>query len=277
MFKKIPKVLSHVSSLNKGNFVTPEYILNKSDNSINLFHRFCPHRMFPISSPGKIIKEIKCQFHNFQWTEQGEPINNDKKIKCGSAQLGISGLIFKDFEEPNHKWVTDLSNEKNLEYSHSVLGESKGSWLWLMDAEADLLHLHEHGIHPFLSKQIKLEDIQLEQDDGWILQTHPHGWWLYIFPYGFIEYKNPGMLMVNSVYPKNSNNEFGFDWICQFYYDPLVDVEQRMIFETLVNVFKEDIETAEKQKGNYFPLMNTINQYEEHCVHWGKWFRHNKT
>lgn len=276
MFKKTPKVLTHLSSLNNGNFVSPEFIINKSDNEVNLLHRYCPHRLYPISTPGEIVKEITCQFHNFQWTERGEPINNNKKLKCGSANLGKSGLIFKDFSEPTHKWVDDLSKEKNLQYSHSVTGISVGSWLWLMDAEADLLHLHKNGIHPFLSKQVRLDDIQLDQGEDWILQIHPSGWWLYIFPYGFVEYKNPGMVMVNSVYPKDKNNEYGFEWMSQFFYDPDVDVEQRMIFETLTTVFQEDINTAEKQKGDYFPLINAMNRYENHCVHWGKWVTANK-
>lgn len=275
MFLRTPKVLAYRTCTEKGNFVTPEYIINSDVNLFNLFHRFCPHRMYPLSAPGQHVHDITCQFHNFKWNSNGEPLNNDKKLKCGSALLGKSGLLFKDFDEPDHPWVTDLTKETNLVYSHSSLGTSHGSWLWLMDAEADLLHLHKDGIHPFLSKQINLDDITLDQGEGWILQNHPDGWWLYIFPYGFVEYGRPGKLMVNSVFPKDPNNEFGFDWITQFYYDPSVDVNQRMIFETLEKVFEEDVKTAEVQKGKYFPVMKAVNRYENHCVHWGQWFKKN--
>jgi hypothetical protein len=277
MFHHVPKILSHVASTNNGNFVVPEYILNKGDGLINLFHRFCPHRMYPLHAPGEVIQEVQCKFHNFKWTVNGTPINNTKKLGCGQAEVGKSGLVFKNFVEPNNHWVTDLAREQNLEYSHSFTGSSKGSWLWLMDAEADLLHVYQQGIHPFLAQQINLEDIVMEQGDSWILQNHPTGWWLYIFPFTFVEYGNPGMVMVNTVTPHCIDSEYGFDWITQFYYDRSVTPDRRYIFETLETVFKEDVAAAELQKGNYFPLMKAMNRYEDHCIHFGKWVRENIT
>lgn len=278
MFDVNPKVLCHASVLANGNFVTPEYIVNRADNlsnQVNIFHRYCPHRMYPISQPGEIVNEIVCKFHNFRWDKDGTPLNNPKKIKCGETVISPSGLIFKDYEEPDTYWSRSLSYEKNLKYSHSITGSSTGSWLWLMDAEADLLHLYQDGIHPFLARQVNLEDLCLDQGDGWILQVHPNGWWLYIFPYVFVEY-TPGCLMVNYVTPKNEKVEFGYDWICQFYYDPNTSIEKRYVFETLVEVFKQDIEASEKQTVPYFPLMKPINRYEDHCVHFGKWFQQHR-
>ena len=278
MFKNTPKILAHISSLKTSNFVVPEYILNQSGsvNTVNLFHRHCPHRRYPLADPGTHVDNITCKFHDFQWDKNGVPLNNNKKLSCGTATVGRSGLVFKDFVEPDHRWVNDLSNEKNLVYSHSVQGSSHGSWLWLMDAEADLLHVYKNGIHPFLSQQIDLDDLVLDQGDGWILQTHPTGWWLYIFPYVFVEYGNPGMVMVNHVVPHDKDSEYGFDYITQFYYDPTVSSERRMIFETLDQVFNEDIAATEKQKGNYFPLMAAVNKFEDHCVHFGNWYKENK-
>jgi hypothetical protein len=276
VFVNPPKIFAHVAALKNGNFVLPEYILNFNNNEANLFHRFCPHRMYPLHSTGEFVKDITCKFHGFQWDENGVPINNSKKLSCGSAEVGQSGLVFKNFKEPDHMWVKDLAKETALEYSHCVQGESKGSWLWLMDAEADLLHVYKGGIHPFLSAQIELKDIVTDQGDGWILQQHPHGWWLYIFPFTFVEYGSPGCVMVNTVIPDDINTEYGFKWVTQFYYDPSVGPNERMIFETLDTVFKEDVATAELQKGDYFPLMKAMNQYEDHCVHFGNWFKSNK-
>jgi len=276
MFDKPPKIFAHVSALQDKNFVVPEYILNKQGHTINLFHRFCPHRMYPLADPGVQVEKITCKFHGLQWDKTGEPLNNNKKLHCGSAIVGKSGLIFKNFIEPDHHWVDDLSKEKNLVYSHSCQGQSKSSWLWLMDAEADLLHVYRQGIHPFLAQQINLEDIVMEQGDGWILQNHPTGWWLYIFPFTFVEYGNPGMVMVNTVVPHSKNSEYGFDWITQFYYDVTATPDRRYIFETLEQVFKEDVAAAEKQKGNYFPLMKAMNRYEDHCIHFGKWVKANR-
>ena len=279
MFKQQPKLLAHSSIFETGNFVTPEYILNCNDNGddVNLFHRYCPHRRYPLSEKyGVHVKEITCKFHNFQWSQDGVPLNNDKKLKCGSATIGRSGLILKDFIEPDHKWVDDLEKEKNLIYSHSIVGMSKGSWLWLMDAEADLLHIYNNGIHPFLAQQINLDDMILDQGDGWILQTYPLGWWLYIFPYSFVEYGYDGKVMVNYTVPHDVNSEFGYDWITQFYYSSNINCNERLIFETLLETFREDVGASELQKGKYFPLMNAINRYENQCVHWGKWVMENK-
>ena len=276
MFNKPPKIFAHQAAIENQNFVVPDYILNKGQDDVNLFHRFCPHRMYPLAAPGTHVSEVHCKFHNFRWTSEGVPINNDKKLSCGKASVGKSGLIFKDFVEPEHRWVDDLAKEKNLKYSHSLQGESKGSWMWLMDAEADLLHIWEEGIHPFLSKQVNLDDIDMDQGGGWILQTDPDGWWLYVYPFTFVEYGRPGCVMVNTVIPDDINTEYGFKWITQFYYEDSVSANSRMIFETLDTVFKEDVATAELQKGNYFPLMKAMNRYEDHCVHWGKWVKENK-
>jgi phenylpropionate dioxygenase-like ring-hydroxylating dioxygenase large terminal subunit len=275
MFKiRTPKFFAHISALDKGNLVLPDFILNKKDDDVNLMHRFCPHRMYPLETPGKVVQDVWCKFHNFRWDKDGNPINNDKKLHCGKVDTGRSGMIFKDFVEPDHKWVDDLASEKSLVYHHALEGTSKGSWMWLLDAEADLLHVYEDGIHPFLSRQVKLEDIQMDQGDGWILQSHPTGWWLYVFPFLFIEY-SPGCVMVNNVIPDDINTEFGFKWISQFYYDPSVDATTRRIFETCEEVFREDVATAELQKGKYFPLMKAMNRYEDHCVHLGDWYRKN--
>lgn len=276
MFNNLPKLLAHVSAVNTQNFVVPEYIINKKDNEINLFHRFCPHRRYPLHNAGEQVDTIKCKFHNFEWSKDGAPINNNKKLHCGQATVGKSGLIFKNFVEPDNHWVDDLSKEQNLAYSHSSEGQSNGSWLWLMDAEADLLHVYQQGIHPFLAQQINIEDIVMEQGDGWILQNHPNGWWLYVFPFTFVEYGNPGCVMVNNVIPDDIDTEYGFKWITQFYYSPDVHPNNRMLFETLETVFKEDVVAAELQKGNYFPLVKAMNRYEDHCVHFGDWVRANK-
>lgn len=277
MFKhNLPQIFAHISVLDAKNFVLPDFILNKNKSDVFLFHKNCPHRMYPLHNPGDQIDKIHCKFHNFNWDRFGNPLNNDKKIICGKADIGISNLVIKNFIEPDSKWVQDLSKENNLRYSHSFFGESDGSWLWLMDAEADLLHLWEDGIHPFLSQQINVKDLKLDQGDGWIYQEHPDGWWVYIFPYCFLEYGYPGKLAVNRVFPKDSNSEFGFRWMTQFYYDyTKCNANDRMIFETMEQVFREDVQTIEKQKGSYYPLMKSDSVYESHCLHFGRWFREN--
>ena len=277
MFANPPKIFCHNSSIRHSNLVTLDYIINKTNESVSLFHRFCPHRRYPLETPGNLVKEISCKFHGYKWNEFGQPVNNSKQLYCGTPSIGKSGLVFKNFIEPNHSWVNDLSKETNLSYSHSFFGKSDGSWLWYMDVNADLLHVHKHGIHPFLSKQIDLNDIKLENGDDWILQTHNDGWWCCIFPFTFVEYGRPGKLSINSVVPNDIKNEFGFQWMTQIYYDKdIVTANDKLIFETLEQVFIEDIQAAELQRGPYFPLTKADSKHEEHCIIWGNWVRKNK-
>ena len=275
MFNNPPKILAHTSALTAGNFVVPDYILNKNQDKINLFHRHCPHRMYPLAEPGSIVENIVCKFHGFEWTKDGEPINNDRKISCGSAQVGKSGLVLKNFVEPDSQWVNDLAKETNLEFSHVCTGSSNGSWLWAMDIQADLLHIRpgENVVHPGLAAVTNLEDTDMSQGSGWALQTCSTGWWLCIYPYTFIEW-SPGCLAILTCTP-NNETEFGFTWLTQFYYNSTVSADKRKDFETLEHVFQEDVETIEKIKGKYFPLMTAHNRLEDHCVHFGKWVKEN--
>jgi nitrite reductase/ring-hydroxylating ferredoxin subunit len=278
IFNKPPKILAHKSVITDSNFVTPEYILNRGVNQVNLFNRYCPHRMYPLAGPGEYIDNIVCKFHGFEWDKSGVPLNNDRNIGCGQAQVGRSGLVFKDFVEPDHYWVDDLAKETNLEFSHIVEGKSTGSWLWMMEIQADLLHIRkgDNVVHPTLAEVTNLDDIGMNQGDGWILQTCSTGWWLFIYPFTFVEYST-GCLSVNYTIPNDADNEFGFSWITQFYYSPATLSSKRLEFETLSDVFYEDLETIELQKGKYFPLMKTVNRLENHCVHFGQWVTKNRS
>lgn len=277
MFNNPPRILAHKSCLKDGNYVTPDHILSKDDNGVKLMHRYCPHRMYPLHDDGEIVKNIVCKFHGFEWDEHGQPTNNDRKLHCGKAEIGKSGLVFRNFKEPNHFWVDDLAKETNLVYSHSMHGKSNGSWLWMMDIQADLLHIRngENVIHPELAKVTNLNDIGMYEGDDWILQTCSTGWWLFIYPFTFVEWSK-GCVSVNYTTPNDIDNEFGFTWITQFYYDPNVASEKRKEFETLEDVFHEDVAAIEMQKGSYFPLTKSINRLEDHCIHYAKWIQRNK-
>jgi phenylpropionate dioxygenase-like ring-hydroxylating dioxygenase large terminal subunit len=277
MFKTPPQILAHTAAIEHGNYVTPEYIINKGDTQITLFRRYCPHRMYPMHMPGDVVKNIVCNFHGFEWTESGTPINNNKRLTCGKATAGKSGLIFKDFIEPNTQWVEDLAAETNLVYSHTLTGTSAGSWLWIMEVQADLLHVRvgENAVHPGLSSITHLEDTTMSAGDGWALQTCSTGWWLCVYPYTFVEWSK-GCLAMNYAVPKDQQTEFGFTWVSQFYYDPSTTQERRTTFEKYFqDVFLEDIAAIELQKGKYFPLITAHNHLEDHCVHFGKWVNDN--
>lgn len=277
MFRNSPKILAHKSVFNAGHYSTPEYIVTDAgDGSAFLHNRYCPHRMYPIADPGAVLTgTIECHFHGLQWTPEGIPIGHDRKIKCGNAAIGKSGLIFRDFIEPEHQWVSDLAAETELVYSHFYEGSSKGSWLWLMDAEVDYLHIRKGGIHPRLVTQIDLSEVRMEEGENWIFQQHCPDWWgLFIYPNTFIEHK-PGCLSVNYTVPNDINSEWGFDWITQFYYAPHVSKEDRIEFETLESVLKEDVAAIEKIKVKFFPVVKPMSKYEDHCVHWGNWIRKN--
>jgi len=277
IFDNAPKILAHRSVISDKNFVTPEYILHYNQTNVTLFNRFCPHRMYPLEKPGEFLENIICKFHGFEWNKNGIPINNNKKLYCGSADIGKSGLVLKNFKEPNHRWVEDLAEEKNLQYSHSMQGSSKGSWLWIMEIQADLLHIRsgKDVVHPWLSSVEVLEEVNMDSGDGWVIQTCSTGWWMCIYPFTFVEWSK-GCLAINYTIPKDGGNEFEFDWITQFYYDPSVTEERKSIFEKMEDVFKEDVQAIESQKGPYFPLIKSQNRLEDHCVHFGQWVYKNR-
>jgi nitrite reductase/ring-hydroxylating ferredoxin subunit len=278
MFTNPPGILAHVAAIKTANFVTPKYIISKDkEDQVQLLNRFCPHRMFPLAEPGSHIENIRCSFHGFEWDKTGIPINNNKNLSCGSVNVGRSGLVMKNLVEPNHKWVEDLASETNLEYSKQMTGKSDGSWLWMMDIQADLFHIQQgkNCVHPDLSYTTDTDKLIMEEGDGWVLQTCSTGWWLFVYPFTFVEW-SAGCVAINYTVPNDINNEFGYSWVTQFYYDPNTTSEKRAWFETLENVFHEDVNASSKQRVNYFPLMSANNRLEDHCVHFGKWFIANK-
>lgn len=231
---------------------------------------------YPIGEIGESIDKIVCKFHGFSFDNNGNPLNNDLFLKCqGNVKAGKSGLIFQNFNEENHKWVQDIINVKDsLYYSHTRTGTSNGSFLWMMESGADLLHVRKGGIHPKLQNIVDMDNIIMDQGDGWAIQYWDHGWWLFIYPYTFIEF-SAGCLVINYTIPKSTNSEFGFDWATQFYYtkDSAVDFANYLEIE---ENFIEDVQAIEKQKGTYFPLLKASSRFEDHCVHFGQWVIKNR-
>lgn len=276
MFKNVPLVISHKAAVrDDNNFITEKYIVTSNKGTINVLNRLCPHRLYPIGEIGP-SKNIICKFHGFEFNKDGSPVNNTRHMNCYDVKIDDTGLITKNFHMPKNKqWVNDLKNENNLHYSHSYTGHSEGSYLWQMEAEADLLHVRPGGIHPWLSKEISIKDVTMDNGEDWIVQTHPDGWWLYIFPYTFVEW-SPGCLAINIMTPKNKDSEFGFSWITQIYFDPKTNTKDREYFENIESVWLEDIITIEKIKTPFFPLINSKNALEQHCIIWGQWVTNHK-
>ena len=270
MKSNYPDVLLH-ASLNQS-IVHPDVIANKQ----TLLKRFCPHRMYTMHQTGDLIDEITCDLHDWKWNSLGTPLNNDRKLGCGEVTRGRSNLILRNFQEPNHRWVDIIGSETNLLLQNVYTGSSTASWLWLMDLEADYLHVEAAKIHPLLNSQIDTSKIILEEGDGWIYQEHAPGWFaIYIYPFIFLEHKN-GCLGINRVVPNDPNSEFGFQWTTQFYFDySKTNAHGRNLFETMEPVFKEDVRAAENTKGPYFPLMKSDNPLEKHSLHFAKWVTKN--
>jgi len=267
----VPKFYTHHATLNGTNFVTPKAIITKHEEKFYALNRVCPHRAYLIGDVGT-HSDLVCPFHGFAFNLDGSPKNNSCRMGKKTLNLGRSGLLFEHFNEPDHLWVDILASEKYLIYSGSRVGESKGSWLWMMDTEADLLHIRKNGIHPSLVDIFDTSQIELAQGDDWILQIHNRGgFWLFIYPYTFIEWMS-GCLSLNYTVPKN-DTEFGFDYITQFFYDPSVSTKDREEFEMIDLTFREDIKAVENQVGPYFPLMKSSSRLEDQCVHFGNWYK----
>lgn len=272
MFDLLPIAIAHKKCIEKGMFVAPEYIVSESNGNIKALNKYCPHRRYPLGETGKFLNNIQCQLHGFAFSADGAGINNNRNLTCPSTKLGRSGLLFRDFTEPDHEWVDDLAKETDLIFSHMTSHESHGSWLWSTDIAIDLFHVKSGTIHPLLMQQVDPNEFVLEEGNGWALQRfNEQGWWLFIYPFTFIEYHREGCLAINTSIPNDYNNEYGFKWHTQYYYNRDVHADKRLIFETLDLTFDEDVKAAELQKGDYFPLLKVTDKLEKHGVTFGNW------
>ena len=277
MFKKFPLAVAHKNCADKEMFVAPEYIISKSNDKVKALNKFCPHRKYPLGKTGTFLNKLQCELHGFAFNPDGTAINNNRNLSCPSVKLGRSGLLFRDFEEPDAEWVDDLANEPNLIFSHMTEHKSHGSYLWSTDVAIDLLHVKSGTIHPLLMQQVNPEVFKLSEGDGWALQKFSdQGWWLFIYPFTFIEYNREGCLAINTSIPDNYNNEYGFTWYTQYYYNKDVHADKRLIFETLDLTFNEDVKASELQKGDYYPLLKVTDDLEKHCVTYGQWVTENR-
>ena len=279
MFKtNPPQFFAHKSALE--NFVTHKHIItHNSQGELNAYNRRCPHRGYLMGEPGyRLDDQIICKFHGFKFDKDGNSID----CKCSNlpgklVNISRSGLIYKNWIEPNHFWVDELEKETNFIYEHSKIGHSSGSWLWMMDVESDLLHVRKGGIHPKLAQQLDVEkDIKCEQGDDWVIQIHPNGWWLFVYPFLAVDYYRPGQLAITYTVPDNKT-EYGFSWISQYYYNPDIPYYQKDYFETFVyDVWLEDVAAIEKLDLPFFPLKKSTHWLEDHSVHFGEWYNKNR-
>lgn len=277
MFKTLPLAIAHRSSTDNGMYVTPEFIISKDKDQVKALKKFCPHRKYPLGTTGEIKDKLVCKLHGFSFNPDGSPINNNRNLGCANTKIGKSGIVWRDFQEPEHEWVEDLAKEQNFIYSHVTSHESKGSWLRTTDLAIDILHVKSGTIHPLLMQQVDPTEFVLEEGDGWALQKFSdRGWWVFIFPFTFIEYNRDGCLAINTSIPDDYNKEYGFKWYTQYYYNQSVRAEKRLIFETLDLTFNEDVKAVELQQGNYFPLTQASDPLEKHCITYGKWYKENK-
>jgi nitrite reductase/ring-hydroxylating ferredoxin subunit len=290
MFKSTPRIFAHSSALKNGHFVTEDKIVFNNNGEYSLKSRECPHRGYIMQEPGDVVKNVVCKLHGFAWDNEGKPLSREpfcdhfyKLHHHGELELGTSGLLFKNFKEDlNAGWIQFLSKQTDLEFDRTIRGESKGSWLWMMEQLTDVLHLRQNGIHPRQSLETPLDEEHMVQTLGenYAIQAYKNingtsGYWVFIYP-GFAVELEPGKLVITRLVPHNENEEFGFTWELQFYYAPWIDKNEREEWEKCIDVYDEDIQAIEKIKRPYFPLKKMVNNREEQMYHWGKWVMDNK-
>jgi phenylpropionate dioxygenase-like ring-hydroxylating dioxygenase large terminal subunit len=290
MFKNPPKIFAHSSALKNGNFVVEDGIILKDNEQYSLKSRECPHRGYIMHTPGEIVKNVVCKLHGFAWGSDGKPLSKEpycdhfyKLANHGNLTLGRTGLIFENFnDQDNVEWMEALSKETDLDFVRTIRGESKGSWLWMMEQLTDLLHIRQDGIHPRLSLETPLneENFNLSMGENYAVQKYTNingvsGYWIFVYPGFDIEFE-PGKLMINRIIPKDKNQEFGFDWEIQLYYAPWVDSIERAEWEKAIEVIYEDMAAIENIKRPFFPLKRMVNDWERQSKHWGEWFLENK-
>ena len=288
MFNNSPNIYAHSSALKNGHFVTEDKLIFNNDGNYSLKSRECPHRGYILQETGDVVKTVTCKLHGFAWDKQGKPLDNAndpcrnhfyKLSHYGDLKLGKSGLLFQNFTElKDSEWIQELSKMTDLEFNRTVTGESKGSWLWMMEQLTDVLHLMQNGVHPRQSLETPLTESNIVQllEDGCSIQKNTNingtvGYWVFLYPGYGIEFE-PGKLLITRVIPNDVSQEFGYRYEMQFYYSPWVDTNSKNEWEKNIEVILEDIRAVEKIKRPYFPLKRMVNQYEEQMYHWGQWY-----
>lgn len=288
MFRNPPNIYAHVSALKNGHFVVEDQIIFNDNNNYTIKSRECPHRGYIMQEPGDIVKTLVCKMHGFAWDNAGRPLEN-KAEPCrnhfyklphhGELELGQTGLLFQNFKEhADSEWIQELSKITDLEFKKTITGESKGSWLWMMEQLTDVIHLRPNGIHPQLSLEVPLDSEHLVQrlEDGCSVQKHTNingttGYWVFIYPGYGVEFE-PGKLFINRIIPNDPNEEFGYRYELQFYYSPWVDTYEQTEWEKNVDIFYEDVRAVERIKRPFFPLKKMVNEYEAQMYDWGQWY-----
>jgi hypothetical protein len=241
-----------------------------------------------MQEPGDIVKNVVCKLHGFAWDDNGRPLTKEphcehfyKLHHHGDINLGSTGLLFKNFKEPeNSEWIQELGKNNELEFDQILTGNSTGSHLWFMEQLTDVLHIRQNGIHPRQALETPLDCMKTECFEDHVTQiyTLPNGtkgFWVFIYPGVGIEFE-PGKLLITRFIPKKENEEFGFSWEMQFYYAPWVDKNEREEWEKCIEVYMQDLESVEKIKRPFFPLKKTVNHWEDQMYHWGQWYLKNK-
>jgi nitrite reductase/ring-hydroxylating ferredoxin subunit len=289
MFKNPPQIYAHISALKNGHLILENGILMKHEDTVCLKSRDCPHRGYLIQETGEVVKTVVCKLHGFAWNNEGQPLT--QKPYCDhfyklqhTADLTVSrsGLITKNFKDDNSQWMQDLMSQTDLEYDRIIKGESAGSYLWMMEQLADILHLRQDGVHPRQSLETPIDKDHLTQYEGedYVVQRYTNvngtsGYWVWHYPGFGIEFE-PGKLIIYRIIPKDPDEEFGFYWELQFYYSPWVDSNERKEWDKAIEVYKEDLEVVDRIRHPFFPLKKISNEKENQMYHWGQWYLKNK-
>jgi nitrite reductase/ring-hydroxylating ferredoxin subunit len=266
--------ISAIAHKSAQNLVTEDVIIFGD----RVLSRVCPHRYFPLGKLGKKCdKQITCKLHGFSFdTFTGRGVNNNLSLPQKQITPTKSGIVYDgDFQEPDHWWVDTIAKEKTMFYRDSFKGKSKGSWLWNYETALDLLHLRKDGIHPWLADQMTTDQVSLDEGDGWVLQHFAGGFWLFLFPYTFIEWM-PGGICIVTVKPDSNDTEYGYSWFGQYYYR--LGLPQKVIddFKRIDEVWNEDVAASKLIRRPFTPMLKSDDPLERHNVVFGEWYKRNK-
>jgi phenylpropionate dioxygenase-like ring-hydroxylating dioxygenase large terminal subunit len=268
---KYPKLLTHKDVFNNRNFFgSSHYVISKK---LEMFSNRCPHRGNKIIPPGNCKDTFTCGLHGWSWSDAGEPANNNVNLRPRSVNVGHSGLVFLDWEEPSGtKWAKDLAQDQ-FEYSHSVKKHGEGDWRWQMEMHVDLLHVSK--IHPLLDSYVDVGKLTTEYGSDWIAQHHDHGWWLFVYPFTHIEYEQ-GCLYFSEMAPRETGQ--GYDVYIHYLYNTSINTKTRKNFEHIAETtFDEDIQAVNELSAvsKYRAPSNAPHPLEQDIVHFYNWVEEN--
>ena len=263
--------------------------VSRIGENFSLMNNICPHQ------GSLIVKEtspsIRCQYHGWEWKNNGDPISSGSTSVCNSYRLKSKPLVVTNnliFTEP-----ISLNSVQDINLLHMSLVEKRvdtvrANYSTILDVFLDVDHIpvaHE-GVYESIgisqeakvnweyydwgSLQIVDKSVDYNGEYKTTLLNIPEerlsAVWVTVYPYTMIEWQ-PGAMFITVCSPKKTYTD-----VCVFKYRDLRynDLNWNINSSMWETAWRQDKDLAEG-------IVNTNSKFlEESKLHFRKWLKENE-